>query len=149
MPKLQARKITMPKNETHYRYDDYHYEDGVKVRLSKFYKVYETPCFDFVVDEHTYHRLSCCNLPELAKLNSEWHTRKVMRNARRSHCYASKDKALNSYIQRKKKQLFHAETAISKATLALLKVEKMKPSQIGDMVNCGLDKHLSTSFVFD
>lgn len=56
--------------------------------------------------------------------------------------------ALNAFEKRKKMQLFHAETAMSKAKISLRKICTMNPDEIGDSLNCGLDDHLA-SFIFD
>lgn len=45
-------------------------------------------------------------------------------------------------------QLFHAETAMSKATISLRKIASMNPDEIGESINCGFDDHLA-SFIFD
>lgn len=148
--RLHIKEIKLPEKETHYRYDDYHYEDGLKVKLQKLYSVKETPCFHYVVDEWYYSYLKRCDLKAMAesKLNHCAPVRKVGKNALRSYCYESKELALNSFMQRKEKQIFHAETAISKATLALKKIAGMSVDEVGESVNCGLDDHLRT-FVFD
>lgn len=146
--KIKLEKVKIPENETHYRYSDIHMEDGLHVNLHKYYSVYETECFHYVVDEWGFHQIKLWNIPALIKINKEIIVKKVMKKALRSYCYESKEKALHSFIMRKKKQLLHAETAQSKATLSLLKVQKMKPDEIGESVNCGLDEHLG-SFIFD
>ena len=146
--KLHASKVSIPENETHYRYSDYHYEDGLRIKLSKFYSVKETACFHYIVDEWEFSRLKRCDLEGMASLDQSFTVRRVGKHALRSYCYQSKALALNSFIKRKEKQLFHAETATSKATLALRKVCGISADDIGDSVNCGLDDHLQT-FIFD
>lgn len=146
--KIKLEKVKLPENETHYRYIDMHMEDGLYVKLFKYYSVYETECFHYVVDEWVFHQMKRWNITALIKLNKEVTVKKVMKKALRSHCYESKEKALRSFIMRKTKQLFYAETAQSKATLSLSKVQQMKPDEIGESINCGLDDHLE-SFIFD
>lgn len=148
--RLHIKEVVLPKIETHYRYSDYHCEDGLKVRLSRFYSVKETDCFHYVVDEWDFNNMKRWNFKSLLELNYDKfiNVRKVGKNSIRSYCYEDKNKALNSFKERKKSQLFHAETAISKATLALKGIDGMTVEVIGESVNCGLDEHLST-FIFD
>lgn len=147
--RLHASKIKLPEKETHYRYEDWHYPEGLMIRLHKYYSVFETKCYHFVVDEHTYKRLLMCDLKALSQCkDSMWNVKKVMKGALRSKCHESKESALYSYKKRKQMQLHHAETAASKATLALRKLNKITPDEMGESINCGLDAHLA-SFIFD
>ena len=148
--RMHLSKVKLPDKETHYRYSDYHYEDGLRVKLSKFYSVKETDCFCYVVDEWDYSKMKSWNFDALLKLDFDAfiNVRKVGKKAIRSYCHESKDLALNSFIKRKEMQLFHAKTATSKATLALKKLAGIEPVGIGDSINCGLDSHLR-SFIFD
>lgn len=146
--KLHISKIKIPDSETHYRYDDYHYENGLMVKMSKFYSVKETPCFHYVVDEWEFSRIRRYDIDVLSRLNYHINVKKVGKSALRSYCYTSKQIALSSFEKRKLKQIFHAETAISKAKLALRKLSGMSAKEVGDSINCGLDDHLQT-FIFD
>lgn len=148
--RLHIKEVKLPEKETHYRYSDYHYEDGLMVKLLKFYSVKETECFHYVVDEWDFHNMKRWNFEAILNLGYDKfiNVRKVGKKALRSYCYQSKALALNSFEKRKMSQLFHAETAISKATLALKKISVMTPDEIGESTNCGLDDHLQT-FRFD
>jgi hypothetical protein len=149
MIRLNVKEVNLPEKETHYRYSDYHYEDGLMVKLLKFYSVKETECFHYVVDEWSFHNMKRWNFDALSKCGDKFiNVRKVGKKALRSYCYQSKVLALNSFEKRKISQLFHAQTAISKATLALEKVSTLSPDEVGESINCGLDDHLQT-FIFD
>lgn len=148
--RLHISKISLPERETHYRYGDFHYEDNIKVKISKFYSVKETPCYHYVIHEHDYHRLKCSNLDYLSKCEFSYvNVKKVMKGARRTYCSESKSIALDSFVKRKEKQIFHNETAISKAKLALRKVCGMTPEEVGSSIDCGLNDFLRESFRFD
>lgn len=146
--RVKLEKVKLPEKETHYRYRDVHMEDGVHVVLYKYYSVYETNCFHYVVNEYDFNLMKRWNITALIQIGKEINVRKVGKNAIRSYCHESKVLALDSFEKRKKMQLFHAETAMSKATISLRKIASMNPDEIGESINCGLDEHLA-SFIFD
>lgn len=146
--KVKLEKVKLPEKETHYRYRDVHMENGLHVMLYKYYSVYETDCFHYVVDEYDFNRMKCWNISALIQIGKEISVRKVGKNATRSYCHKSKSLALDAFEKRKRMQLFHAETAMSKATISLRKIASMNPDEIGESINCGLNEHLS-SFIFD
>lgn len=147
--KLHVSKISLPEKETHYRYSDYHYEDGVRVELRKFYSVRETKCCHYVVSEWNFKLMKRCDLEKLSKCECTFVTvKRVMKGALRTYCNENKELALHSFEKIKLSQLHHAQTAISKATLSLRKISSMSADEIGESVNCGSDDHLQT-FIFD
>tara|TARA_R110002073_G_scaffold133936_4_gene281456 strand:+ start:10494 stop:10940 length:447 start_codon:yes stop_codon:yes gene_type:complete len=147
--KLHASKISLPEKETHYRYDDCHYENGVKVELRRFYSVRETKCFHYVVNEWDFKLMKRWNFKKLSDCKYTFVTvKRVMKGALRTYCNENKELALHSFEKRKLSQLNHAQTAISKATLSLRKISSMSADEIGESVNCGLDDHLQ-AFIFD
>ena len=117
----------------HYRYDDYMLEEGVEVRVRKFYPIRETPCFYMVIDEFENHMKNVTKGRELR-------TRRVSKDSLRRYCYPTKKEALHSYKKRKLSQLGHAELAISKASQALKALEANKSileNQDFDKLDCG------------
>ena len=96
----------------HYRYNDSVHEEGLNIKVSRFYPIRETKCFYFVVEEWQ---------------NKSWITTKiekrVSKDSLRRYCYPTKKEALHSYKMRKNSQIWHAEFAIAKAQAAILKLE--------------------------
>ena len=117
----------------HYRYDDYMYEEGVEVRVKKFYPIRETPCFYMVIDEFENHMASVTTGRKLR-------TKRVSKDGVRRYCYPTKEQALHSYKKRKLSQIGHAELAIAKATQAIKALDENKSileNQGFDILKCG------------
>ncbi|TMO16773.1 hypothetical protein CWB59_12720 [Pseudoalteromonas sp. S326] len=147
--RLHISKIKLPEKETHYRYRDHHYENGLIVSLNKFYSVRETESCHYVVGEWEFKLMKRWDFEKLSKCGDKFITvKRVVKGALRTYCNEDKQLALKSFLARKRSQLLHAETAKSKATLALGKVSGMSAEEVGESLNCGLDEHLE-SFVFD
>ena len=103
----------------HYRYEDCAHEDGLTIEVRKFYPVGETRCFYLVINEWQKHSLSIGH-------NKKPKVRRVSKNASRSYCHSSMDKALYSYKKRKQSQIGHNEFALAKAKAALNRLEGVK-----------------------
>lgn len=104
--KIKLENVKLPEKETHYRYRDVHMENGVHVVLYKYYSVYETEYFHYVVDEWNFHQMKRWNIPYLAGIGKEINVRKVGKNAIRSYCHESKVLALDSFEKRKRCSYF-------------------------------------------
>lgn len=103
----------------HYRYEDCATEDGLTIEVRKFYPVGETNCFYLVISDYDKTCLSFGNDRHIKP-------RKVSKNALRSYCHSSMDKALYSYKKRKESQIRHNEFALSKGKAALNKLHDVK-----------------------
>lgn len=112
----------------HYRYDDYMLEEGVEVRVSKFYPVRETPCFYMVINEFE-------NQMKSVTTGRELRTKRVSKDGLRRYCYPTKEQALHSYKKRKLSQIGHAELAIAKAKQAYTAVQDLTNGF--DKLDCG------------
>ncbi len=99
----------------HYRYNDHVTEEGLDIRVTKFYPVRETRCFYFVVDEWQ---------------NKTWvnnkRERRVSKDSLRRYCYPTRKEALHSYKKRKQSQIWHAEFALAKAEASINKLQSME-----------------------
>ncbi len=101
----------------HYRYDDYAYENGLEIKVSKFYPTRETEHCYFVINEWEKH------LIKIGGDRLKARQRRVLKNSLRRYCYPTKDEALHSYKKRKEAQIRHCEFSLAKAKQALLKLE--------------------------
>ena len=112
----------------HYRYDDYMLEEGVEIRVRKFYPVRETPCFYMCVDEFEKHMMNVTT-------GRKPRTKRVSKDGLRRYCYPTKEQALHSFKKRKLSQIGHAELAIAKAQQAYSAIQSK--DSIEDNLNCG------------
>lgn len=98
----------------HYRYTDAIGEDGFYLVEHKFYPIRETECFYFVLPEWKYNVYKNGCMPSYAKT-----AKRVSKNGLRRKCYPTKKLAMESYLARKRKQVWHAQDALNKARYAL------------------------------
>lgn len=92
-----------------YRYSDFMGEDGITLRLEEFKVVRSTEKTYFIKRDKWSKRVKQCR-----------------KGALRSFAYDTKEKAFDSYMQRKGKQLWHAEVAAQTAKLAIKEALKHK-----------------------
>lgn len=118
--KEDAKMNTMP---VHYRYKDAVDHTGLLLVEEKFYPVRETDCFYFILPEWQYnmYKRGNGNPESLAK-----RAKRVSKNGLRRKCYPSKEQAFESYLIRKKKQIWHANDALNRAKLAIEKLSAIE-----------------------
>lgn len=104
----------------HYRYDDYAHEQGLVIKVTKFFPIRETKCCYFVISEHSF----VLNQKHFIWPNPR--VRKVLKGALRGYCHPSMEAALYSYKKRKEAQIRHNEFALAKAEQALKSLSGIK-----------------------
>lgn len=124
----------------HYRYSDCASKEGVKVKVSRFYPVRETPCFYIVIDEFEKHIQSVTK-------GRKPRTRRVSKDSLRRYCYPSKAEALRSYKKRKETQIRHCEYSLAIAKQALYGLDKLKDNT-DDVIKIGRPDYFD-GLVFD
>ena len=92
-----------------YRYSDFMGETGVAIRIQEF-KVERETDKTYFIKRNVYGKKM----------------RQVRKGALRSFAYDTKDKAFDSYMARKRKQLWHAQVSMQTAQLAIDKAEEFK-----------------------
>lgn len=137
--------IDMP---IHYRYKDSVDHSGLLLVEEKFYPIRETNCFYFILNEWQYemHKRGVAGFEKRAK--------RVSKNGLRRKCYPTKEAAFDSYLIRKKKQIWHATDALNRAKLAIEKlstIESLDNLEESQYRNCKLIGHAPfiDEYIFD
>lgn len=102
----------------HYRYKDAVSGDGLLLVEERFYPIRETKCFYFVLNDWQYrmYKAGQGSYKKMAK--------RVSKNGRVRKCYPTQKLAMHSYLERKRKQIWHAEDALNRARFALSVLDK-------------------------
>lgn len=111
----------------HYRYRESVEPEGIIVIEDRFFPIRETEHFYWVLPSWQYRVFKNGCMPSYAK-----NAKKVSKNGIRRKCYPSKEKAMESFLIRKRKQIAHAKRALDLAT----KVIEANPN-IGDVKDIG------------
>lgn len=120
---------------THYRYNNYGSEEGVKVRVSKFYPVRETECFYYVVGENQLLQNGTHTYSKNPKL------RRVGKNSLKGYCFPTKKQALESFKARQNSRVWHANYSLAIAEQSLLVLGNIDPGDF-DELDVGLPEFL-------
>ena len=120
---------------THYRYNTHESEDGVTIRVSKFYPVRETECFYYVVGQNQLLK------GETRTYSKEPKLRRVGKNCLRGYCFPSKKLALKSFKARQNSRIWHAKYSLSVANQSLLVLDKIEPGAY-DHLDVGMPEFL-------
>lgn len=133
----------------HYRYRDAVDHTGLLLIEERFYPIRETKCFYFILPEWKYNIYKRGSMQGYAKT-----ARRVSKKGLRRKCYPSKEQAFESYLIRKKKQIWHANDALNRAKLAIDKLSGIgSPESLEDSQykNCKLIGHASfiDDYIFD
>lgn len=101
----------------HYRFEEHIGPEGVTLHCKRFVVIGETPCCYYVIHESMRH---------YAGQGSDWacqylkrYRKRVAKESYRRYCYPDMRQALESYKQRKRRQLGHAEILESRARAGL------------------------------
>ena len=105
---------------THYRYSNYGSEDGVTVKLSRFYPIRETECFYYVVSENTLIQDGSRTYSENPKLT------KIGKDSLRGYCHITKERALKSFKVRQNHRIWHANYSLAIAEQSLLVLDQIE-----------------------
>ena len=108
--RLHISKIKLPEKETHYRYRDHHYENGLIVSLNKFYSVRETESCHYVVGEWDFKLMQRWDFEKLSKCGDKFITvKRVVKGALRTYCNEDKQLSLQeraaSYFMQKQQKV--------------------------------------------
>ena len=122
----------------HYRYKDAVDHTGLLLVEEKFYPIRETECFYFILPEWQY------NLYERGLIDYGKRASRVSKKGLRRKCYPSKEQAFESYLIRKKRQIWHANDALNRAKLAIERlstIESPDDLEVSEYKNCKIIGH--------
>lgn len=126
------------KEQTRYRYMEHVEEDGIHLHLMKFKKISETKCGAWFQRVHIN--------PFLGEEILIGKKRFILSGYGKRYCYETKEKALESYISRKKSQKLIATNALEISSFMLDKLSKDIELKDDDIIFDA--EHITSKYLF-